>query len=178
VPVSVEQHQQHQFALRSLHGSRHSHSLLPSLLSFVYFNIILQPHLRSPIEPLLLLATMYTKSILMAALAGLALAGPVEVRQIGGTGSSSNEFSRGGCKDILFAWARGSGEVGNMVCNSLELATMILTAIREPSSDPQLPTVSSEPSDVTRSPPRALPTPPPSAPTPFPAVPTPGPRTS
>ncbi|KAF1836840.1 cutinase precursor [Decorospora gaudefroyi] len=54
---------------------------------------------------------MYTKSILLAALAGLASTSPVEIRQ---TGSSSSEFSRGGCRDILFAWARGSSEIGNM----------------------------------------------------------------
>ncbi|CAA9960113.1 Cutinase [Pyrenophora teres f. maculata] len=69
---------------------------------------------------------MYTKSILIAALAGLATASPIEVRQfggfggfggiggIGGTGSSSSEFSQGGCRDILFAFARGSTEIGNM----------------------------------------------------------------
>jgi len=56
-------------------------------------------------------------SILIAALASLAAAGPIETRQFGGgrTGSTSKEFSQGGCKDILFAWARGSTEVGNMV---------------------------------------------------------------
>lgn len=59
---------------------------------------------------------MYTQSIIVSLLTGLAVAGPVEVRQLlGGTGTSSNEFSRGGCRDILFAWARGSTEIGNMV---------------------------------------------------------------
>lgn len=58
---------------------------------------------------------MYTKSLLIAGLAGLAAASPVEVRQIGGTGTRSSEFSQGGCRDILFAWARGSTETGNMV---------------------------------------------------------------
>jgi cutinase len=60
---------------------------------------------------------MYTKSILVAALAGLAASSPVDIeaRQLlGGTGSSSSEFSRGGCKDVLFAFTRGSTEIGNM----------------------------------------------------------------
>jgi cutinase len=55
-------------------------------------------------------------------LAGLATANPIEVRQlIGGTGTTSNEFSQGGCRDILFAWARGSTEIGNMVHTSQTL---------------------------------------------------------
>jgi cutinase len=59
---------------------------------------------------------MYTQTILVSILAGLATASPIEVRQlIGGTGATSSEFSRGGCKEILFAWARGSTEIGNMV---------------------------------------------------------------
>ncbi|KAF2847217.1 carbohydrate esterase family 5 protein [Plenodomus tracheiphilus IPT5] len=57
---------------------------------------------------------MYTKSILLAGLVGLANTSPLEVRQLGRTGTTSNEFSRGGCRDIMFAWARGSTEVGNM----------------------------------------------------------------
>ena len=64
---------------------------------------------------------MYAKSVLIAALAGFASASPIEVESrqlfgggIGGTGSSSSEFSRGGCKDVLFAFARGSTEIGNM----------------------------------------------------------------
>ncbi|KAL1601013.1 hypothetical protein SLS59_005681 [Nothophoma quercina] len=58
----------------------------------------------------------FQSSILITALAGLAAAGPVEIRQLGlgGTGSTSKEFSQGGCRDILFAWARGSTEIGNM----------------------------------------------------------------
>ncbi|KAH7392485.1 cutinase precursor [Pyrenochaeta sp. MPI-SDFR-AT-0127] len=49
-------------------------------------------------------------------IAGLATGSPVEIRQLrgGGTGTTENEFSQGGCRDILFAWARGSTEVGNM----------------------------------------------------------------
>lgn len=59
----------------------------------------------------------FRSSIVITALAGIAAAGPIETRQLGlgGTGSTSKEFSQGGCKDILFAWARGSTEIGNMV---------------------------------------------------------------
>ncbi|KAF2017452.1 carbohydrate esterase family 5 protein [Aaosphaeria arxii CBS 175.79] len=54
---------------------------------------------------------MYMNTLIAAAILGLATASPVEVRQ---TRTSSSEFSDGGCRDILFAWARGSTEVGNM----------------------------------------------------------------
>ena len=87
---------------------------------------------------------MYTKSIFVAALVGLATTSPIEVRQFGGLGSlgglsgfgglsalgggggggsSSSEFSQGGCRDILFAFARGSTEIGNMVCMNPGLST-------------------------------------------------------
>ncbi|KAF1925477.1 carbohydrate esterase family 5 protein [Didymella exigua CBS 183.55] len=58
----------------------------------------------------------FQSSILITALAGLVAAGPIETRQlgVGETGTTSKEFSRGGCRDILFAWARGSTEIGNM----------------------------------------------------------------
>ncbi|KAL0931553.1 cutinase precursor [Colletotrichum truncatum] len=35
-------------------------------------------------------------------------------RQLGSVGSTANEFKTGGCKDIIFVWARGSTEIGNM----------------------------------------------------------------
>ncbi|KAF2873283.1 cutinase precursor [Massariosphaeria phaeospora] len=54
---------------------------------------------------------MHTKAFIFVALSGIATAGPIKVRQ---TRINSNEFSEGGCRDILFAWARGSGETGNM----------------------------------------------------------------
>ena len=58
----------------------------------------------------------FQSTILVAALASFATASPIESRQLlGGTGSTSKEFSTGGCKDVLFAWARGSTEIGNMV---------------------------------------------------------------
>jgi cutinase len=63
---------------------------------------------------------MYTHTVLLSLLAGLAAASPIETRQLlGGTGSSASEFSRGGCREILFAWARGSTEIGNMVRSPL-----------------------------------------------------------
>lgn len=50
-------------------------------------------------------------------LASLALASPLalqaEKRQT--VRSTANEFKRGGCNDIIFVWARGSTEIGNMV---------------------------------------------------------------
>lgn len=70
-------------------------------------------------------------SFIIAAIAGLAAAGPIETRQfgLGGTGTTSKEFSQGGCRDILFAWARGSTEIGNMVrehsmCSEFQTANM------------------------------------------------------
>ncbi|KAF2745931.1 carbohydrate esterase family 5 protein [Sporormia fimetaria CBS 119925] len=55
---------------------------------------------------------MYKLSVVLSALLSLAAAGPIETRQ---TGTSSSEFSRSlVCRDILFAWARGSTEIGNM----------------------------------------------------------------
>ncbi|KAE9575391.1 putative cutinase 1 [Colletotrichum fructicola] len=48
-------------------------------------------------------------------LATTVLALPTEdKRQLGTVGSTANEFKTGGCKDIIFVWARGSTEIGNM----------------------------------------------------------------
>lgn len=58
---------------------------------------------------------MYTQTVLLSIFAALVAASPIEVRQ---TRINSNEFSDGGCRDILFAWARGSTEAGNMVSRS------------------------------------------------------------
>lgn len=57
---------------------------------------------------------MYTQTLLTLALTALAAATPIEKRQRG-TGSTANEFTQGGCKDVMFAFARGSTEIGNMV---------------------------------------------------------------
>jgi hypothetical protein len=86
----------------------------------------------------------FQTSILVTALAALTAANPIETRQLlGGTGASSSEFSRGGCRDILFAWARGSTEIGNMVGATTythALKTTPLTPPRVPSSAPRPPT--------------------------------------
>ena len=38
-------------------------------------------------------------------------------RQLSGrVRSTANEFKDDGCNDIIFVWARGSTEIGNMVC--------------------------------------------------------------
>ena len=101
-------------------------SLLQSFAQFVRYNYHIFNYTPIPIQ-----TNMYFhRSILITALAGLAAAGPVEVRQLGlgGTGSTSKEFSQGGCRDILFAWTRGSTEIGNMVRTFLE-------CIEQPNTD-------------------------------------------
>jgi cutinase len=69
---------------------------------------------------------MYTQTFLISILAGLAATSPVEVRQLLGTGTTSKEFSQGGCRDVLFAWARGSTEIGNMVSHNQTLKILAL----------------------------------------------------
>ncbi|KAF2678677.1 carbohydrate esterase family 5 protein [Lentithecium fluviatile CBS 122367] len=54
---------------------------------------------------------MYTKALITLALASLVATTPISKRQ---TRTTSKEFSQGGCRDVLFAWARGSTEAGNM----------------------------------------------------------------
>lgn len=46
----------------------------------------------------------------------LALPSVVEKRQL--VGAIANEFKLLGCDDIIFIWARGSTEIGNMVSSS------------------------------------------------------------
>lgn len=63
------------------------------------------------------------KSLLLgASLATLALSTPLATdaenlyaRQFG-TGSTANELEQGSCKDVTLIFARGSTELGNMVC--------------------------------------------------------------
>jgi cutinase len=54
---------------------------------------------------------------IIVSLTSAALASPVSVvqekRQY--TGLTENEFTLGGCRDVIFIWARGSTESGNMV---------------------------------------------------------------
>ncbi|KAH8199711.1 hypothetical protein TruAng_006119 [Truncatella angustata] len=47
-------------------------------------------------------------------LASFAWAGPVPVIETRQTAATSNEFTIGGCRDVIFIWSRGSTEVGNM----------------------------------------------------------------
>jgi cutinase len=54
---------------------------------------------------------MYTQSLLILALTALASATPLKRA----TGPTSNEFTQGGCRPVMFAFARGSTEIGNMV---------------------------------------------------------------
>lgn len=55
-------------------------------------------------------------TFVLSALAALAAAGPIDTRQLlDRVGTTENEFSLGGCRDIIFFFARGSSEVGNMV---------------------------------------------------------------
>ncbi|KAH7390361.1 cutinase-domain-containing protein [Cadophora sp. MPI-SDFR-AT-0126] len=59
---------------------------------------------------------MKTQSLIVSVLAGIATASPLalEVRQSTNVGITANEYTRGGCKDVIFFFARGSTEVGNM----------------------------------------------------------------
>jgi hypothetical protein len=61
-------------------------------------------------------------SIAALALVTLALASPLEIRQ--STGITENEYTRSGCRNVIFFFARGSTEVGNMV--SVPLPTVVL----------------------------------------------------
>jgi len=60
---------------------------------------------------------MKTQSLIVSVLAGIATASPlaIEVRQSTNVGITANEYTRGGCKDVIFFFARGSTEIGNMV---------------------------------------------------------------
>lgn len=65
------------------------------------------------------------QSFMILALAALSVASPVPVAVVeertivegrqSTTGITSNEFTQLGCRNILFFFARGSTEVGNMV---------------------------------------------------------------
>lgn len=59
---------------------------------------------------------------LLLLLAPFATASPIEVEKRA-TGITSNEFTQGGCKNIIFIFARGSTEPGNMVRSSVILRT-------------------------------------------------------
>ncbi|KAJ5035147.1 uncharacterized protein L3040_008405 [Drepanopeziza brunnea f. sp. 'multigermtubi'] len=60
---------------------------------------------------------MKTDFFTVSLLAGLVAAGPIAIRQLGGGNSVSinaKEYSTGGCKPIIFFFARGSAEIGTM----------------------------------------------------------------
>ncbi|KAL2062485.1 hypothetical protein VTL71DRAFT_6751 [Oculimacula yallundae] len=59
---------------------------------------------------------MKTASFIVSLLAGFISANPIalEVRQSTNVGITANEFTRGGCKPVIFVFARGSTEIGNM----------------------------------------------------------------
>ncbi|RDL40098.1 uncharacterized protein BP5553_00077 [Venustampulla echinocandica] len=57
---------------------------------------------------------MKTSQILLPLLATFATASPLEGRQSTNVGITANEFTKGGCKPIIFFFARGSTEIGNM----------------------------------------------------------------
>ncbi|KAJ1326626.1 cutinase [Microdochium nivale] len=61
-------------------------------------------------------ANMKTFFSILAAAAAVVVASPVgiDTRQLGGTRITANEFTSGGCRDVIFLFARGSTEVGNM----------------------------------------------------------------
>lgn len=56
--------------------------------------------------------------LLVAALAGLVVASPIDTDALESrqsVGTTANEYTRSGCRDIIFFFARGSTEVGNLV---------------------------------------------------------------
>lgn len=63
----------------------------------------------------------FTAASAIAALAATATALPtVERRQFGTrVGSTVNELSSGSCRAVTFIFARGSTEIGNIVCHKL-----------------------------------------------------------
>ncbi|KAI9046832.1 hypothetical protein LZ554_008913 [Drepanopeziza brunnea f. sp. 'monogermtubi'] len=60
---------------------------------------------------------MKTNFFAVSLLAGLVAAGPIAIRQFGGGNSVSTnakEYTTGGCKPVIFFFARGSTEIGTM----------------------------------------------------------------
>ena len=60
---------------------------------------------------------MKYSAILVSLLAAFVAAAPVELeeRQSSTVGSTANEYTQYGCKKVIFFFARGSTETGNMV---------------------------------------------------------------
>lgn len=58
---------------------------------------------------------MKTSITSILGLVALAVASPIDTRQLGNrVGTTSREFTQGGCRDIIMLFARGSTEIGNM----------------------------------------------------------------
>ncbi|EPE28051.1 alpha/beta-Hydrolase [Glarea lozoyensis ATCC 20868] len=62
---------------------------------------------------------MRTSTAILSLLVSVVAGSPIESRQFGfpstgRVGTTENEFTQGGCRDIIFFFARGSTEVGNM----------------------------------------------------------------
>jgi cutinase len=58
---------------------------------------------------------MRASAVVLSLLASVAAGSPIKVRQSSTVGITENEFTQGGCKPVIFFFARGSTEVGNMV---------------------------------------------------------------
>ncbi|PBP15383.1 hypothetical protein BUE80_DR013880, partial [Diplocarpon rosae] len=57
---------------------------------------------------------MQSHSLIIILLASLVSASPFEIRQSTYVGVSASEYTRNGCKPVIFFFARGSTEVGNL----------------------------------------------------------------
>lgn len=69
-------------------------------------------------------------------LASTALAFPTATKDKRQTvGITANEFKLSGCKDIIFVWARGSTELGNMVGFGLSCRGSHGTRLPDPSAN-------------------------------------------
>jgi cutinase len=55
---------------------------------------------------------MKTVYFILALLSSLAATAPLEIRQ--SVDITENEYTLGGCRDIIFFFARGSTEIGNL----------------------------------------------------------------
>ncbi|KAK4495620.1 hypothetical protein PRZ48_012888 [Zasmidium cellare] len=53
-------------------------------------------------------------AIVLGLLAATVSCSPIQQRQLGGTSSTSDELQNGDCRDVIFIFARGSTEPGNM----------------------------------------------------------------
>ena len=75
---------------------------------------------------------MQFSAILVSLLAAVAAAAPVEIeeRQSSNVGTTANEYTRYGCRKVIFFFARGSTEIGNMVSLSFQIQPQQLTNLQ------------------------------------------------